>query len=347
MSRVSFVWECSCLAALRSAWPGRRRPRPTRPSPCPAPFRTAAAAIDSKGAVTGSYTDSHGKVHGFVRTPDGTITSFDPQGSSLTEPSGIDKNGTIAGTWTDSGLGDATASCAAPDGTITSFDPANSTDTTAASIHGKIVGSFHVGAEIRGYLRSHGGHFRKFHIPQSDTITPTDINGVETVTGDYLDRHQVMHGFIRNPDGSFVTFDPTGATSTAPTGINRAGIVTGRYEQLGAIMDSCAWRTGRSRPSTSAGALATMPAGINTKGVIAGSYTDADQIVRGFVRDTDGTLTLVGRARCAEHRAGRDQQQGRDHGHLRERGRHRREFCAGSRELVSSPLAGQNQVISN
>ena len=89
MSRVSFAWESSCLAAFAFCLAGPAAAQTYTTFTVSGAVSTAAAAINPKGTVTGSYTDSHGKAHGFVRTPDGTITSFDPQGSSATQPSGM------------------------------------------------------------------------------------------------------------------------------------------------------------------------------------------------------------------------------------------------------------------
>jgi hypothetical protein len=61
------------------------------------------------GAITGDYTDANGVYHGFLRGPDGTITSFDAPGADLTPgdnngtyPNSINDAGVITGTYQDS-----------------------------------------------------------------------------------------------------------------------------------------------------------------------------------------------------------------------------------------------------
>ncbi|MGD0515396.1 MAG: hypothetical protein ABSA29_18995 [Terriglobales bacterium] len=49
----------------------------------------------------GPYTDSADIEHGYVRAADGTITDFDPTGSTQTEPWGINDAGDVVGYWTD------------------------------------------------------------------------------------------------------------------------------------------------------------------------------------------------------------------------------------------------------
>src|SRR5262249_52276854 len=63
---------------------------------------TPASSINDKGAITGSYSDNS-KVHGFVRSPEGIITSFDPplasclQPPSSVLPTSINQEGVITG----------------------------------------------------------------------------------------------------------------------------------------------------------------------------------------------------------------------------------------------------------
>src|SRR5438309_1706167 len=50
---------------------------------------TYPLGINTGGSVTGIYRDSSGNFRGFVRAADGTITMFDPQGSTGTQPQSI------------------------------------------------------------------------------------------------------------------------------------------------------------------------------------------------------------------------------------------------------------------
>ena len=43
---------------------------------------TTPVSINPAGQITGSYTDANFATHGFVRTTDGTTTSFDPPGGA-------------------------------------------------------------------------------------------------------------------------------------------------------------------------------------------------------------------------------------------------------------------------
>src|SRR6204780_3744848 len=98
-------------------------------STCEASFSrcTTPVAINLFGAVTGYYADTNASLHGFVRTPLGTITTFDgPDAmcssyfSICSSPVGINLQGAITGFYCDA------VTCHGflrpPGGTIISFD---------------------------------------------------------------------------------------------------------------------------------------------------------------------------------------------------------------------------------
>ncbi len=54
-------------------------------------------SINQAGDITGSYTDSGGVQHGFVRNPYGTLTTFDPPEGGQTTATSINDGGEVAG----------------------------------------------------------------------------------------------------------------------------------------------------------------------------------------------------------------------------------------------------------
>ncbi len=68
--------------------------------------------------ITGYYSDSI-QLRGFVRASDGTITTFDPLGSTNTIPGGINDWGVITGTYNDGSQ--QRGFVRASDGTITTL----------------------------------------------------------------------------------------------------------------------------------------------------------------------------------------------------------------------------------
>jgi predicted membrane protein len=177
---------------------------------------TAFCAVDCvnpKGAIAGAYTDASNVTHGFVRAPDGIITTFDVPGAGTvaspgifpgTFPGGINREGVIAGAYTDAS-NVTHGFVRAPDGIITTFD-----------VPGAGTGG-NQGTLPTGFL---------------------GINPKGTITGGYVDANNVTHGFVRAPDGTITTFDVPGAGTVAspgifpgtfPLGINAEGAITGYY----------------------------------------------------------------------------------------------------------------------
>jgi hypothetical protein len=63
---------------------------------------TVPQSINPAGAIAGFYYDASGEQHGFVRAPDGAITTFDVPGSTGTGfPISINPAGEIAGNYSD------------------------------------------------------------------------------------------------------------------------------------------------------------------------------------------------------------------------------------------------------
>src|SRR5437868_590382 len=86
----------------------------------------AAACINPAGAIVGFYTDASDVLHGYVRVPGGTITTFDAPGAGTgpgqgTDCTAINPEGKISGIYVDAS--DVVHGYVrAPNGAITTFD---------------------------------------------------------------------------------------------------------------------------------------------------------------------------------------------------------------------------------
>jgi hypothetical protein len=68
----------------------------------PGSVETFAQGINPEGAIVGTFGDASGIGHGFLRKPDGAITSFDVPGSlSNTNAKDVSLFGVITGFWND------------------------------------------------------------------------------------------------------------------------------------------------------------------------------------------------------------------------------------------------------
>jgi hypothetical protein len=112
--------------------------------------------INAEGTVTGLYSDHSDGIptHGFVRSRQGAITTFDPPGSEGTGPRSINVAGTITGNFQDSAGSHGFVRNG--QGTFAVFDYPNGTNTTGTSINdlGIITGSYSNSAGVPlGFIR--------------------------------------------------------------------------------------------------------------------------------------------------------------------------------------------------
>src|SRR5439155_1545873 len=114
---------------------------------------TSPLSINAAGAVTGSYADVNDVKHGFLGSPEGSLTLFDAPGAG-----------------TKDGCG-----------------------TVPLSIHpASAITGFYTDASFmsHGFLRSPGGILTTFNAPGATSnvgTSPTSINPAGTITGSYSD----------------------------------------------------------------------------------------------------------------------------------------------------------------
>jgi len=220
-------------------------------------------AINLWGTMVGNYlnlTDDQSILthyHGFIRSPNGAITLFDPPGSTMTEiptAAAINDFGAVTGDyWVCSA---DLSSCSVhgfmrlPDGKYTVIDvPGAGSDgysgqgTFPQGINdlGEVSGYYaDVNSVYHGFVRSAAGHIKTFDVPTtcSSATPPADcafegtfpggINLVGTIVGTYYGEDGNPHGFWRAADGTITTFDvPRAGYLTVPVSLNDRGQITG------------------------------------------------------------------------------------------------------------------------
>jgi hypothetical protein len=257
----------------------------------PGATATAALAIDGTGVIAGTYTDTNGVRHGFVRAANGTITSFDPPASTSTTPTGIDKSGTIVGTYTTGSTSNAHGFLRTANGAITTFDPKRSNNTAVTAIHGMTIGYYVVDERrIVGFTRTRTDHYGRVRYPKAQQTQPAAINDVAVIAGSYRSHRDGWHGFTLAPDGTYTSFDATDAVSTNPAGISRDGTVTGTFQDGTGQHGFVRIADGTISPFDVSGAVNTDALGINTDDTTFGNYTDATGASHGYQRPSNGVI---------------------------------------------------------
>jgi hypothetical protein len=219
--------------------------------------RTKAISINDAGFVAGSMVVAD-QWQGFLRAPDGTITLFSTPGQ-----------------------------CGGP--TLSSINSAN---TIAGSY------DYNCGA-LAGFVREFDGTITSIYAPDAGTAPgqgtfPLSINSSGTIAGFYVDGNNGSHGFVRAPDGSITEFDVPDAHNATPCSINNDGAIAGYYFGSDGITHGFI-RTARGKITTfDAGAAnQTFATSINQSGEVAGYFGYSGE-AQGFIRATDGTITLFG-----------------------------------------------------
>jgi hypothetical protein len=127
--------------------------------------------VNFRGAIAGSYTDGNNVFHGFLRSLEGTFTTFDAPG---------------AGTGSFQGTG-CSSDC-----------PVGLNDW------GLITGSYWDSNNVQhGYLRTPAGTFVTIDPPGSAWTQPENVNDSGAIVGYFLDVNNVYHGFLRRGESDW------------------------------------------------------------------------------------------------------------------------------------------------
>src|SRR5579871_4335133 len=95
---LGFKLSCLCLALVPLAFAG---PAEAKPVLTLLPVNTNAIAINDSGVVVGTEIGREIGSVAFVRTPDGTMTTFAIKGANGITPTGINSSGVVTGTYLD------------------------------------------------------------------------------------------------------------------------------------------------------------------------------------------------------------------------------------------------------
>jgi hypothetical protein len=156
---------------------------------------TIPTSIDTAGDVAGTYTDTTGERHSFLRAANGTITTFDPPGTYLTPCSSSGMGVIICGSGA-LGMNDA----------------------------GQIVGAYidEYGAS-HGFLRDASGNITAIDVSGAGSSSfqgtgVSAINAAGTIAGTYIDTNSVLHGFVGAPPPATTTTSLKASQSTSVFG---------------------------------------------------------------------------------------------------------------------------------
>ena len=278
---------------------------------------TFVAGLDLLGNVAGWYNDANFVGHGFLRQTNGIIVSFDdPQAVYGTFVTAVNDIGVVAGSYWDINqqFAGAHGFLRTPNGVYVTFDApddVNGMNPASINLFGAITGSyFDENFVTHGFVRDPFGNLTTFDVPGSGSTNPASINLEGTVVGQYFDSTG-SHGFQRTWDGRITTFDVPGGRNTAyytygggaVASVNLLGTIATNYFQpivgnpfggnhRGAIRTRQG--TYQTFDASTSGPCCTWtyPIAITPDGTTTGYDNDGFSIFHGFVRTSDGNITL-------------------------------------------------------
>lgn len=259
---------------------------------------TQPLSINANGSVVGWYlVTENGDSHGFLYSPDGTMTLFDvPKAKCGTIPRSINRMGVIAGGFNDRNCNEH-GFIRTADGTFTEFDVPGATETAPIGINdkGAIAGFYNVCSngclQLHGFMRAADGTIMTFDPAGSIGTIPESINKSGVIGGSYEDNAQHEHGFVRAADGKIQSFDPPNSVSTFALSINDSGAIAGYF-----IQNDTGYGFLRSAKGTftiidpEEAAVAVVFA-VNDDDSVTGYYQMTDGYAQGFVQTSAGKVT--------------------------------------------------------
>jgi hypothetical protein len=270
---------------------------------------TDVGGINEAGTVVGNWCNAV-TCSGYLRDPNGSITSFDVPGDSCgISATAINNEGTTTGLWGDENCvvhGFVRSS----DGSITSFDVLDSAFAVPSDINpaGAIAGFyFDNNFDEHGFLRDKDGYVTPFDVPgglntgsaffgRSVSINPQGVIASSYFQPDNNFFGGNYRGMLRQQNGTFETFDAVPSPSdpcctwTFSAAINPAGAIAGydndfRSIYHGVLRGKDGTITIFEVPGAGSGFnQGTITSAITPNGVIAGYYRDSHNVDHGFLR---------------------------------------------------------------
>jgi uncharacterized membrane protein len=261
---------------------------------CSASWILPAAAserLSAPGARVDCRVQGVHRFTGFVRAPDGTITTFVAPDKCVTWPTGINSAGVVTG-YVSKDNDNSRTFLRSTDGSITTIKLKGPyAEGLAINKSGAITG-YEYGA---GFVRDAQGNINYFYVGAA--TQGTGINDKGDVAGTYFD-NDAYHAFFRRTDGKIFTFDGTeGAPNTYAYGINQSRQIVGTYWDSNDVFHGFIRNpdgTIITLDAPGAGTLymeGTEAYALNDAGTVTGVYVNDDGLYHGFVRAPDGTYS--------------------------------------------------------
>lgn len=258
---------------------------------------TFPAAIDATSDIAGTWYDSGFVTHGFLRTAGGTITSFDPTGSTGTNVRGMNDNQVVVGSFSDSN--GTHGFIRAANGTITVYDAPGSvgyTEIYGINDNGVFAGTYAASdGNDYGFVVSAKGKFKQFGVSGQRYTVVTALNS-KSVTAGYNNGNNGLHLFVRSSNGTITTFDIPHGNNPSVAGVNSRGSIAGTSYKNSDSNSGHGYLRHSDGTITAFQVVSgyeTAAFALNVHNIVCGTYYDAGGDYHGFMRGAgSGTTTI-------------------------------------------------------
>ena len=264
---------------------------------------TTPIGIVDDGSIVGYYIDSSDLIHGFVRSPSGDITAFDPPGSVFTIPTGMNSTHSIVGYYNlPKSFGVSNGFTRSPSGEIKTLNAPGALGTTLTGVNdkGEIAGFYDDSNNASvGFVVSPAGEFTTVKAPgvgnnsgQGTYVAFFDgLTDAGAIAVNGVDSNDVSHGYLRTPGGEFTEFDPTGSVNTFAFAINGRDTIVGEYFDSSGVHGFVREADGAITLVNVPAATGTTISSINASGASVGGYSDSHFVDHGFVLSPGGDIS--------------------------------------------------------
>jgi hypothetical protein len=281
---------------------------------------TSPTGINNGGAITGGYGDNIGSgSHGFIRAANGSFVTFDVPGAvNGTFPSAINAPGAVSGYYSNNVGSGFHGFIRATNGSFVTFDVSDVDyvfGSSAINARGEVVGAyFDVNFNQHCFLREPNGALTTIDPPGAvNGCFPSAITSDGVISGVYYDADFNSVGFLRDSNGMFTEVTgPGGLTGQfdgyvffgAALSVTPGGEIAGTYFQpipgnpFGGnyrvfLLSKDHQYTTFDAADYPPCCIFSSPTGINPAGTVTGVLNDGFGVYRGFLRTSDGTVTLL------------------------------------------------------
>lgn len=243
--------------------------------------------ISAHNTIAGFYWRNDGTKPGFVRTSDGTITTFVPVDGAQTIVTGINNRDDVVG-YTFGGGNPAFIRSA--DGTTVTFNVSSTTVAACINDKGQVAGTYQNGRTFDGFVRDANGTVHVFPTPDGTSFNIGAINTKGVVAGNY---HASTHGFLRSRKGTITTFDIPGASAVFVRSLTNGGVIAGYYADSSRVNHGYIRQADGSIETFDApGADSIWVTGANEDGIVVGYYA-VGGVTHGFARSPSGAFATL------------------------------------------------------